>query len=108
MREEATELGEQLRPRLRPQRMLPQAHDIPPGPPEVTRVAAIAFLVEKELRPPEGGVALGLRAVARTAMPEAAIDEHHEPTGAEDEVRSHPERLAPGVTPTHGLLSAPA
>ena len=88
--------------------MLPQAHDIPPGPPEVTRVAAIALPIATELRAPEGGVALGLRAVPRTAMPEAAVDEDHETTEAEDEVGSHPERFAPGVTTPHGLLATPA
>jgi len=41
-------------------------------------------------------------------MPEAAVDEDHEPKGAEDEVRTHPERLPPGATTTHGLLATPA
>ena len=70
--------------------------------------AAIALTVTPELRPPEGGVALGLRAVPRAAMPETTVDEDHEPPGAEDEVGPHAERQAPGVATTDGLLPAPA
>jgi hypothetical protein len=102
------QLRQQPRPRLGAKLMLPQPHDLPAGPTEVPRVTPIPFAVTPELRAPEGGVALGLRAVPRTAVPEAAVDEDHEPPRPEDEVGPHPERLTPDVAPAHGLLPPPA
>ena len=55
--------------------MLPEADDLPPGAAQAPHVAPIARPVPPELGLPEGGVALRPRAMPRTAVPEATIDE---------------------------------
>ena len=73
-----------------PQGVFPDAQHTPIGPPQGARHQPVPRLIGRELLSPERGVALGLGRVLRSAVPETAVHEHHQPQFGKDEVRSHP------------------
>src|SRR5262249_39809026 len=75
--------------------VLPHPDDDPASGAERRRVPCVTVPVSLELRTPILRVRLGLRAVCRTRVPEAAIDEHSDALTREDPVRT---RRGPTVT----------
>ena len=68
--------------------MLPDAQDAPAGVLEVRVRLAVSLYVPRQLGAPIGAIGLGLCAMLRTAVPEAAVDEDGKASPLEDYVGS--------------------
>lgn len=74
--------------------VFPCPDHLPPGRIERYDSRFIAFDVPAELRDPVVLVALGRDVMVRAAVPEAAIDEDHDTSASEDDVRLDPNSVA--------------
>jgi hypothetical protein len=70
-----------------PQGVFPDAQDMPISPPQDAVHQPVAGEVGGELLFPESAIALGLRAMLRTPMPETTVHEEREPHLPKNEIR---------------------